>query len=463
MAKGYSRPVAVFTYSRRIKNLKPGQVKFVRYRGRQVKVMLDPSGRRLKVLQAPMDLKSLIRKAEMVRVSDGTLQIIGALEKTKPKLQPKRDKPVTIEPKEEPKPVVKPEPETEQKQTLPESKPVPPQPTPKPPKPSTITEAERRKAMLVPVPDKGPIPTPYIDWSKIPQHCSVKDVTYIDYPTQQAPKGMLAELREMFRRSRRYQNTAPVNVLIIGPKGSGKSELVKKFAEDTGLPYWQVIGQEGIRADELLGHYELREGTSRWVDGIIPKAVRHGGILHIDEANVIEPAILMRLDELLDNKRQLNMEDLNGEIIKAHPDLFIVFTLNPPTYEGVKDLPEPIKSRLTKRYWMTYPPPEIEMRILKEKLKLSDSEFKPPSKTQPASGTIAPDIIDIMKIIGSLRKQTDLSYTPSMRETQAFIQDLREGDDFFTAYDRNIKALYWGEEADRIEEALKAVRGRPQR
>jgi hypothetical protein len=50
-----------------------------------------------------------------------------------------------------------------------------------------------------------------------------------------------------------------------------------------------------------------------------------------------------------------------------------------------------------------------------------------------------------------------------MRETQAFIQDLREGDDFFTAYDRNIKALYWGEEADRIEEALKAVRGRPQR
>jgi len=126
MAKGYSRPVAVFTYSRRIKNLKPGQVKFVRYRGRQVKVMLDPSGRRLKVLQAPMDLKSLIRKAEMVRVSDGTLQIIGALEKAKPKLQPKRDKPVTIEPKEEPKPVVKPELETEQKQTLPESKPVPP-------------------------------------------------------------------------------------------------------------------------------------------------------------------------------------------------------------------------------------------------------------------------------------------------------------------------------------------------
>jgi hypothetical protein len=69
--------------------------------------------------------------------------------------------------------------------------------------------------------------------------------------------------------------------------------------------------------------------------------------------------------------------------------------------------------------------------------------------------------MDFMKIIQNLRKQTDLSYTPSLRETQSFIQDLREGDDFFVAFDRNVKAAYYGEEADRMEEALKAVRGRP--
>jgi len=450
------KALATFTYSRRIKHLKPGRTRVLRCHGKRVKVYLEPDGRKLKILEAPRQVVPILKKAETVRVVDGTLQPVLPKEKQPKPKPPPKPKP-TPKPEEKPKPIPAPKPQP----------PPQPPPTPKPKpaavvsgRPKVLTEKERQKAMLVPVPDKGTIPTPYIDWNNIPQHCRITGITYMDYPTLGAPKGMLHELREMFRRSRRYQNYAPVNVLITGPKGTGKSELIKKFAEETGLPYWSVIGQEGIRADELLGHYELKEGTSKWVDGIIPKAVRSGGILHIDEANVIEPAILMRLDELLDNKRQLNMEDLNGEIIKAHPDLFIVLTMNPPTYEGVKDLPDPIKSRLTKRYIMDYPPQNIEMRILKHKMRLSDAEFKLDRGGYPVGGTLAVDIRDVMKIISGLRKQTDLSYTPSLRETQGFVQDLQEGDDFFIAFDRNIKSLYYGEEADRVEEALNAVRRR---
>lgn len=452
MARQYGRPVATFTYSRRIRKLKPGRTRTLKVKGKRVKVLLESDGRTLKVLEAPKDVAKLLKQAITVRIEDDRLRpIIEKPEDEKPKENMKE--------KAEAKPIQKPI-KLEPKPAAAEPS---PQPAPKPPKrkerPKPLTESERRKAKLVPVPDKGPIPAPYIDWNAIPEYCMVSGVEYYDYPSPQAPKGMLHELREMFRRNRRYQDKAPVNVLILGPKGTGKSELIKKFAEDTGLPYWQVMGREGITADELLGHWELRNGQSVWVDGIIPRAVRCGGILHFDEANVLDPAILMRLDELLDNKRQLNMADLNGEIIKAHPDLFIIFTMNPPTYEGVKDLPDPIKSRLTKRYVMNYPPLALEMEVLKRKMGLSDKQLKI-LKDGTVRGSLARDIQDLMKIVSNLRKQEDLSYTPSMRETQGFVQDLLEGDDFWTAFDRNIKGIYWGEEADRIEEALRAVRPR---
>ncbi len=460
-----------FSYARRLKNIKPGRVQHLKFKDRKVKIYIGPKGRKLHILRAPKSVKSDLVNADKVYVRDGTLV---ATTKPKAPFTPPTPAPPAPAPKPRPVPKEVPPPPTP---PLPKEEFSPPSPPTKPPKrpeptppqervkklghPKQLTEAERKRARLVPVPDKGPIPTPYIDWSAIPEHCKVSGVTYLDYQISSAPKGMLPELREMLKRSRRYQNYAPVNLLIQGPKGTGKSELIKAFAQDSGLPYWSIIGQEGIRADELLGHYELKEGTSRWVGGIIPRAVRCGGILHIDEPNVIEPAILMRLDELLDNKRQLNMEDLNGEIVKGHPDLFIVFTMNPPTYEGVKDLPDPIKSRLTKRYYLGYPPKWIEMQILKRKMRLSDREFKPPSgSTGSATGKLAQDIEDVLKIVDGLRKETDLTYTPSLRETQGFIQDLKEGDDFFTAFDRNIKSIYYGEEADRIEEALRAVRRR---
>ena len=460
MAKQYGRALATFNYARRIKKIRPGQVRVLRFHGKQVRVLLEPNGKQLKVLDAPKDVINVIRRAETLRIVDGKIQpVLEKQVKTKaaqpqkqefkPKTESKAEREAEVVAERSPQ---KAEEKTEEVATI-----KPPKPQGKP---KALGEDERRKAMLVPVPDKGPIPTPYINWDSIPETCRVSGVTYYDYPTPQAPNGMLHELRTMFRRNRLFQDKLPVNVIIKGPPGTGKSELIKKFAEETGLPYWQVIGEEGLRADELLGHWELREGSTKWVDGIIPKAVRSGGILHIDEPNVIEPSILMRLDELLDNKRQLNMENLNGEIIKAHPDLFIIFTMNPPTYEGVKELPKAIKSRLTKRYDLNYPPLEVELSILKRKMGLSDSEFKPPTRQSPASGKYARDIMDLMKIINNLRKEQDLSYVPSMRETQAFLLDLMDGDSFHKAFDANIKAIYWGDEEDRIEEALRAVRPR---
>lgn len=155
--------------------------------------------------------------------------------KTKPKLKP-QPKP-KIE--QTPPPMPQPKPAEPKPEPKPEPQPPPPAPQPKPVKVSPPTklvakfsvalpESQRQKAMLVPVPDKGPIPTPYIDWDNIPANCIVKDVVYIDYPNPQAPEGMLRELREMFRRNRRYQDRAPVNYSRLGSKGHRQKRANQK-------------------------------------------------------------------------------------------------------------------------------------------------------------------------------------------------------------------------------------------
>ncbi|MEM3464401.1 MAG: hypothetical protein QXL91_06015, partial [Candidatus Bathyarchaeia archaeon] len=174
--------------------------------------------RHIKKSGKPAKVKPKARIKPKVRVK------IRRVEKRRLQSKPK---PMPTPPEAQRKVEIGPPPEPEPPPKLP----TPPQPRPKPSEQEIIessravgmlTDAERRKAMLVPVPDKGTIPTPYIDWDKIPKSCTVKDVVYFDYPRPHASEGMLKELREMFRRNRLYQNKAPVNVMIWGPKGTGK-------------------------------------------------------------------------------------------------------------------------------------------------------------------------------------------------------------------------------------------------
>ncbi|MEM2922759.1 MAG: AAA family ATPase, partial [Candidatus Bathyarchaeia archaeon] len=191
-------------------------------------------------------------------------------------------------------------------------------------------------------------------------------------------------------------------------------------------------------------------------------AVRSGGILHIDEANLINPAILMRLNELMDNKRQLNMQEFNGEIIKAHPDLFIILTMNPPKagYEGAKKLPDPIMSRLTP-FYLDYPPEDVEYKIVEANLRsvgVKPSEFA--VKAGEPTGRFAPDVVKFMKLVRNLREaETELSYVPSTRETISFVRNLTEGDTFKDAIHKTVGNWYAAEpeEQEKFRQALDYV------
>lgn len=486
--KGY-KSIAKIEYARKVKALKPGKVQYFKLHGKRVKTYVGPDGRTLEILEAPKGLLPDLNKYKLLP-QDGILrQVPIEKPKSKPKSEPAEpesppqpQEPEPQPPEEEKKEELKPQKEEAEeapKEPVQESAPeikLTPKPKSKPT--HEFTEKQRRQAELVQVPQSGIIPTPFINWDSIPEKCNItaqseksgRPINYVDYPIPEAPKGLLPELRDQFRINRLYQDVLPANVWIRGPPGTGKSQVVKKFAEETGLPYWGVIGRQGIRADELLGHWDPKgSGNFEWVEGVITKAVRAGGILHFDEANVIDPAVLMRLDELMDNKRQLYLDE-TGELIKAHPDLFIIFTTNPETFEGVKNMPDPIKDRLVKKYYLDYPPENVEKKIIESKLRymgVKPSEFSVAGNGS-LTGRYAQDVEDYMKFVQGLREyQTkgsgeQLSYVPSPRETIGFIQDLRSGKDFYTAINTNVMGAYRAdpEEYHRVEEALGGVRRR---
>lgn len=203
-------------------------------------------------------------------------------------------------------------------------------------------------------------------------------------------------------------------VLIIGPKGTGKTTLVREFAAKKGVKLESVNFSLRTRESHLIGSKSLENGAIGFDEGILVKSMREGGMLYLDEINASEADVLLRLDEALDDRRQIVLKESGGEIIKANNDWFVVATINPLTHVGTKELPPQILSRFPVRIRLEYPPEEIELQIVKKYI----------------SGSHDKELVQGIKLANSLRQAAaveELYYSPSLRETIAFGKLLDSG------------------------------------
>ncbi len=196
-------------------------------------------------------------------------------------------------------------------------------------------------------------------------------------------------------------------VLIIGPKGTGKTSLVRDFAKNRDLDLESINFSLRTRESHLVGTKTLTEGTVRFDEGLLIKSMREGNMLYLDEINSAEADVLLRLDEALDDRRQIVLKESTGEVIKAKENWFVVATINPLTHSGTKELPPQILSRFPVRIRLEYPPEDIELKIIKKH----------------TSGEHESEIIQAIKLANTLRQAAaveELFYSPSLRETIAF-------------------------------------------
>jgi len=203
-------------------------------------------------------------------------------------------------------------------------------------------------------------------------------------------------------------------VLIIGPKGTGKTSLVRDFAKNKNKKLESINFSLRTRESHLIGTKTLTNGTVTFEEGLLIKSMKEGNILYLDELNSAEADVLLRLDEALDDRRQVVLKESTGEIINAKEEWFVIATINPLTHSGTKELPPQLLSRFPVRIRLEYPPEDVELEIVKKYI----------------SGNHDSDINQAIKLANLLRQAAaveELFYSPSLRETIAFGKLLDEG------------------------------------
>lgn len=198
--------------------------------------------------------------------------------------------------------------------------------------------------------------------------------------------------------------------IIIGPKGTGKTSLVRRFASLVNKELQSVNFSLRTRESHLIGSKTLDKGEINFVEGILVKSMKDGSLLYLDELNAAEADVLLRLDEALDDRRQVVLKEAEGQTITASEDWSVIATINPLSHVGTKELPPQLLSRFPVRIRLEYPPENVELEIImKHVSKIDDSKLD--------------DVRRAIKLSKSLRDAAaveELYYSPSIRETIAF-------------------------------------------
>jgi nitric oxide reductase NorQ protein len=151
-------------------------------------------------------------------------------------------------------------------------------------------------------------------------------------------------------------------MMLKGPTGCGKTRFVEYMAWKLGRPLITVACNEDMTASDLVGRYLLDANGTRWQDGPLAVAARHGAICYLDEVVEARQDTTVVIHPLTDARRVLPLEK-KGELIEAHPDFQVVISYNPGYQSLMKDLKQSTKQRFGALDF-NYPEHDIEAEIV---------------------------------------------------------------------------------------------------
>lgn len=214
--------------------------------------------------------------------------------------------------------------------------------------------------------------------------------------------GLLSQLST----DRTAQSWDPVNLLLNGPKGNGKSLLLATYAQQTQTPYLTVECSEETKERHLKGGFVVKGGSTPFVLGTVSNAIMVANevgraMIVFEEINALSPQRQKELNALTDFRKRIEIPELSWRLeLVPGAKLFIAGTMNPSVYGGTYELNEDLKSRFVELE-MGYPHPEAEIEILRM------------MNTEPGLDGIIEKLVDIAQ---QTRQEGVMGYALSTRD-----------------------------------------------
>lgn len=220
---------------------------------------------------------------------------------------------------------------------------------------------------------------------------------------------------------------------LIGPSGTGKTHIVYLVAELAGLPLWEINCGLQTSVFDLFGRY-IGLGKENWIDGMIVNWCRYGGILYLDEANMMKQDVATRLNPLLDQRGHMVLTEKDNELIPRHKHAYLIISMNPFSAEfaGTKPLNAAMRRRMS--VWLNFDYMSIGNKIDQKEVELVCERTNIDKESSEK----------IVKIGAKLRaeyQEGDLPYGPSIGDLVNWAKIASDGNSVESAAEETIITL----------------------
>ena len=209
-----------------------------------------------------------------------------------------------------------------------------------------------------------------------------------------------------------------VNTMMVGPSGTGKTELVLLACKKLGLECNVYdMGSMYDPVSGLLGVHRLQKGGESVFDyAKFTQDIQKPGVILLDELSRAPVTTNNILFPCLDSRRMLPVEMAGGDELRSiavHPDCVFIATANVGAeYTGTMSLDRALVGRFFPLE-LDYMPLECEVKVLSKRFGITPAD--------------AENIANVAGTVRSLYGKQEISCTISTRETLAAARLVADG------------------------------------